>query len=57
MVDGVNGWLLPEVSGQAIANILKSCLDIPQQPEILAKNCEITHKFTIENLAEQLIKL
>ena len=57
VVDGVNGWLLPEVSGQAIANILKTCLDIPQQPEILAKNCEITHKFTIENLAEQLIKL
>jgi len=57
VVDGVNGWLLPEVSGQAIANILKTCLDIPQQPEILAKNCEITHKFTIENLAQQLIKL
>jgi glycosyltransferase involved in cell wall biosynthesis len=57
VVDGVNGWLLPEVSGQAITEILKTCLDIPQQPEILAKNCEITHKFTIENLAEQLIKL
>jgi len=57
VVDGVNGWLLPQVSGQEIANILKTCLDIPQQPEILAKNCEITHKFTIENLAEQLIKL
>ena len=57
VADGVNGWLLPEVSGQAITEILKSCLDIPQQLGILAKNCEITHKFTIENLAEQLIKL
>jgi glycosyltransferase involved in cell wall biosynthesis len=57
VADGVNGWLLPEVSGQAITEILKSCLDIPQQLGILAKNCEITHKFTVENLAEQLIKL
>ena len=57
VADSVNGWLLPEVSGQAIANILKSCLDIPQQLGILAKNSEITHKFTVENLAEQLIKL
>ena len=57
VADGVNGWLLPEVSGQEIANILKSCLDTPQQLGILAKNSEITHKFTVENLAEQLIKL
>lgn len=57
VVDGVNGWLLPEVSGQAIANILKDCLDIPQKLEILAKNSEITDKFTIENLAQRLIKL
>lgn len=57
VINGVNGWLLSEVSGQAISNILKSCLNTPQQLESLAKNSQITQKFTIENLGQQLIKL
>ncbi|WP_414550963.1 glycosyltransferase family 4 protein [Anabaena sp. CCY 0017] len=56
VVDGVNGWVLPEVKGEAIANILKFCLDCPQTLTVLAENSQITNKFTLETLAEHLLK-
>jgi glycosyltransferase involved in cell wall biosynthesis len=57
VVDGVNGWLLDRVSGEAIANILKFCLDDPLTLTLLAENSQITNKFTLNNLAEHLLKL
>jgi glycosyltransferase involved in cell wall biosynthesis len=57
VLDGINGCLLSEVSGQAIANILKICLNTPKKLEMLAKSSKITHKFSIKNLAEQLLKV
>ncbi|HYW21506.1 MAG TPA: glycosyltransferase family 4 protein [Nodularia sp. (in: cyanobacteria)] len=56
VVDGVNGWLLPEVSNVAIANILKLCLDDPANLTALSKNCQITNKFTLETLTQHLLK-
>ncbi|MBE9199418.1 MULTISPECIES: glycosyltransferase family 4 protein [unclassified Nodularia (in: cyanobacteria)] len=56
VVDGVNGWLLPEVSNVAIANILKLCLHDPENLTALSKNCQITNKFTLETLTQHLLK-
>ena len=56
VVDDVNGWLLDAISGEAIANMLKFCLDAPQTLTLLANNSEISN-FTLNNLAEHLLKL
>ncbi|MBD2666128.1 glycosyl transferase group 1 [Richelia sinica FACHB-800] len=57
VVDGVNGWILPEVSGEAIANLLRICLDHPEKLTVLSKNSQITNKFTLATLAEHLLNL
>lgn len=57
VLDGVNGWLLDKVSGEAIANILQLCLDFPQKLTALAQNSQLNKHFTLDTLAKHLLIL
>lgn len=55
--DGVNGYLLPEVNGEAIANILKKCLEIPASLNTLSQASRLSQEFSLSNLATQLANI
>ena len=55
--EGVNGKVLPEVSGGAIAEMLRSFLDCPEQLRELSQSSEQSSSFTLRSLSEQLQKL
>ena len=55
--DGVNGFVLPEVSGKAISALLSECL---RDPQILSRfsNAAITEgEFTLERLGQRLLPM
>ncbi|MEH1789734.1 MAG: glycosyltransferase family 4 protein [Nostoc sp.] len=54
VVDGVNGCLLSEVSGVAIAQALKFCLNNPWQLEAFAKKSTDTSCFSLPQLQQSL---
>ena len=56
VADRINGLLLPDVSGKAIANLLKYCLDDVQMLKDLAQNSKLNNRFTLNSLAEYLLK-
>ncbi len=55
--DGVNGWVLEEVTGAAIANILLSAIDYPTQLKRLSDQAILTSSFNLSFLSGQLQKL
>jgi len=55
--DGVNGLLLSEVTGQAIAEALKLCLINPEKLKFLAENSTIHTKFSFVRLEHSLHNL
>ncbi len=57
VVDGVNGWIMDEVSGMAIADILKQCFTQPEYLAQLAKQTHLPQEFSLKNLAINLANL
>ena len=55
--DGVNGVLLEEVSGTAIANVLRQFLQIPTTLSAMSVRSGIDQKFTLTTLASSLKQL
>jgi glycosyltransferase involved in cell wall biosynthesis len=55
--DGVNGVLLEEVSGTAIANVLRQFLQIPSTLSAMSVRSGIDQKFTLTTLASSLKQL
>ncbi|WP_138506410.1 glycosyltransferase family 4 protein [Nostoc sp. PA-18-2419] len=53
----VNGLILPEVSGQAIAQALKFCLNNPWQLKAFAKQSTDTSCFSLSQLQQSLLAL
>jgi glycosyltransferase involved in cell wall biosynthesis len=50
----VNGWVLQEVTGGAIAAAIQSCLDHPQQLSDCTQNALLLNQFNLSSLANQL---
>ncbi|WP_231971664.1 glycosyltransferase family 4 protein [Nostoc sp. NIES-3756] len=57
VVDGVNGWLLDEVSGEAIANLLKFILQDTEKLIKLSQHSADLNKFSLATLADSLQNL
>ncbi|MBD2150287.1 glycosyltransferase family 4 protein [Pseudanabaena sp. FACHB-1277] len=57
VTNGVNGWVLEEVSGIAIADVLKRCIAQPENLVKLAKQTKLSSKFSIDNLATNLANI
>lgn len=57
VIDGVNGWLLDEVSEEAIAKLIKSILQYPAQLTQLSQNTTDLHQFSLATLADSLQNL
>ncbi|MBD2570574.1 glycosyltransferase family 4 protein [Anabaena lutea] len=54
VVDGVNGWILEEVSGNEIANLIQSILREPAQLRYLSHGLALPLKLSLENLFQSL---
>jgi glycosyltransferase involved in cell wall biosynthesis len=52
--DQVNGVVLPEVTGEAIAAVLRDFLAAPQHLASLSQRSGQFHQFSIAHLSEQL---
>lgn len=57
VTNGLNGWVLEEVSGKAIADILKICIKKPEYLTKLSKQIHLPHEFSLNNLAVNLANL
>jgi len=55
--DGVNGVLLDEVSGEAIANTLRGLLETPSSLSAMSVRSGIDEEFTLKSLASSLERL
>ena len=55
--DGVNGLLLSEVSGEAIAQLLKFCLEHADHLKKLSQQSSTTNCFDLPHLSEKLQKI
>ncbi|BAY21842.1 group 1 glycosyl transferase [Calothrix sp. NIES-2100] len=56
VLDDINGWLLDNVSCEAIANALQRCLEFPQKLTALAQKSQLNQQFTLDSLAEHLLR-
>jgi glycosyltransferase involved in cell wall biosynthesis len=54
VVDGVNGWILDEVSGEAIANLIQSILRNPEQLIYLSNHSAKPSQFNLSTLFQSL---
>ncbi|MBW4518942.1 MAG: glycosyltransferase family 4 protein [Scytolyngbya sp. HA4215-MV1] len=54
--DQVNGWILPEVTGDAIAQILRICLHHPRLLEQFSHHSWVTQEFSLTQLSAQLVQ-
>jgi glycosyltransferase involved in cell wall biosynthesis len=54
VVDNVNGWILEEVSGNKIANLIQSILTDPAQLQYLSNGLASPLKFSLANLFHSL---
>jgi glycosyltransferase involved in cell wall biosynthesis len=54
VVDGVNGWLLSEVSGEAIAQSLKFCLENSNYLQLFSQYSNNMNCLTLKQLGERL---
>jgi glycosyltransferase involved in cell wall biosynthesis len=52
--DQVNGVILPEVTGEAIAAVLQGFVTVPQRLADLSQGSGQLHQFSIEHLSDQL---
>jgi glycosyltransferase involved in cell wall biosynthesis len=53
--DGINGLVLPAVTGETIAQALKFCLQHPQELQMFAENAQKTcDQFSLSNLQKEL---
>ena len=57
VVDGVNGWLLDEVSGEAIAKFIESILPYPGQLTKFSQHSGDLNHFSLATLADSLQNL
>lgn len=55
--EGVNGRLLPEVSGNAIATILQDCLRHPEQLTLFSQQSHPAAPHRLESLSQKLLEL
>jgi glycosyltransferase involved in cell wall biosynthesis len=55
--DDVNGSVLPEVSGNAITNVLLGLLRYPQKLELMSKQSRVSDEFSLASLATSLLNL
>jgi glycosyltransferase involved in cell wall biosynthesis len=53
--DQVNGWVLPEVTGTAIAQILQQCLHNPALLTLFSQQSSVTPEFSLNQLSAQLV--
>jgi glycosyltransferase involved in cell wall biosynthesis len=54
IIDGINGRILPEVTGEAIATILQNFVEQPQLLIKLSESCHPQSVFDLSQLAERL---
>ena len=57
VTNGLIGWVLDEVSGKEIADILKICIKKPEYLTKLSKQIHLPHEFSLNNLAVNLANL
>jgi len=51
-----NGWLLPEVTAQAIADALTMCLENPGALTLAAAQSKVSTRFSLASVAQALVK-
>ncbi|MDZ8052250.1 MAG: glycosyltransferase family 4 protein [Aulosira sp. ZfuVER01] len=54
VVDGVNGWILDEVSGEAIVNLIQSILRNPEQLTYFSNHSVKPSQFNLSTLSQSL---